>query len=989
MGNENGNDTDDEEEDVVGGSYYRSDSMRPVPPPEAFQQVGELQRPPEENNKGNVGHEDQGDNEQPNRREVESTAATTASSSAPQRPSLLIRRQSSLFGQLPSRSKSRLFDDVLMSNSFTENRRNNSTVGNGIVAETMMTSATNFSRSEATWLQEDHQSTLIGGGQSKFYIPGDSKSQPRTENSKLQEQKQEGKSSLFGAVMRQFSSSISSSPFRNGRKRSSSSMDSSPQKNSGSAVASVSGGGFRGLMASPSGKSIMNIVNQFNSPFKFQSPSSSHKKRQRRRRPWGDDDDDDYNDDSTNTGNGNDGEVDSFATPKKRRRMPMDEEDENSKPSSNILFPEHETNDSRSSLGGGLVDEHWREAPIVDTDGRAGVRMEVLDWSLATKVRLEIHGGTSVPIAETWIRNMMHDIEEALTYWIYKSPNVINESRSIPLISGPSHSTSSSNLAVLQKSIATTKSSMSRQGSFSGRFDAKPLNGKRKSSNKKGDENDLSSSADRLAKYLTQSVRGPNAKYSRKRVMEENSWWEEQVTPTSSGEDSRERSQRQWQQALRSLFSNYRRRVLLNNDSGGSLNTMLLDTYFFCVGQDHSVLFRISIENDRDSGGDVNGNKGKVVPVVLVSSTSDSFRKQLESNGMELSNSIDGDENFQLLESIQEREARERNKITEATAAATRKNSRFFSNILLSPGVRADLEALRRAQAFGESAGADVMVKVKKSGTGADADGKVKEKLPKAIRVSGWDNVSLFLEVYLNLFGDAMGTTGDEAAIENGASVSNLPFHTSKPGNKTLPMLICPNTNDFGPFEHAALKRHRLFPAERKPASDSKSEKNKITTESNAKCSNSMEIRGILLPCAVRRLLLVARNRILEDEKAHSAGTKRMASESRPKNDDSESSRYIVLHSSRPPIVNSHKEPTKSWIGGMNGSLIFNQGKKRKTKLKVSNGNYGGGSDNGENQVFECSYGKVVSMAVWDTSREEVAACKLDSAFPDDWIHKK
>jgi hypothetical protein len=352
------------------------------------------------------------------------------------------------------------------------------------------------------------------------------------------------------------------------------------------------------------------------------------------------------------------------------------------------------------------------------------------------------------------------------------------------------------------------------------------------------------------------------------------------------------------------------------------------------------------------------------------------------------STNSDDDESFQLLESIQEREARERQKIAAATAAAVRKNSRI--NVLLSPGVRADLEALRRAQAFGESAGADVMVKVKKSGAGADEDGKGNENLPKAIRISGWENVSLFLEVYLNLFGDTMGS-GDNTAKENSASTAPLSLHVPKASNKRLPLLICPNANGIGPFEHASLKSLRLFPVERVPAAGS----NK--GEPSTTHGNAIEICGIVLPCAVRKLLLVTRNRILEDEKIASAsnssrgrvGSKQMSSAPQPRNDNSDSSKYVVLHSTRPSIANNNKEAPKSWIGGLNGSLILNQGKKRKSNSNDMDERHSNGSDSDQGQVFECSYGMVVSMAVWDTSREEVAACKLDSAFPENWFHKK
>ena len=216
-----------------------------------------------------------------------------------QRP--LIRRQSSLFGQLPVRRRSRLFDDILPSSSNIQNKKQSNAVADNIVAETM----TNFSHSQPTWLQDDHQSTFFME-ESKN---GDTSSQFNQPPTRSQAEQRPGeKSSLFGAVMRQFGSSISSalppsSPF--GRRKTSSTAGTSPSNGNGS---------FRDLMSSPSGKTIMNIVNQFNSPFKFQSPSSSHKKRQRRRRLWKDEDDDDSKD-SNKSDNEQETDKDDFYTP--------------------------------------------------------------------------------------------------------------------------------------------------------------------------------------------------------------------------------------------------------------------------------------------------------------------------------------------------------------------------------------------------------------------------------------------------------------------------------------------------------------------------------------------------------------------------------------------------------------------------------------------------------------------------------------------------
>ena len=99
--------------------------------------------------------------------------------------------------------------------------------------------------------------------------------------------------------------------------------------------------------------------------------------------------------------------------------------------------------------------------------------------------------------------------------------------------------------------------------------------------------------------------------------------------------------------------------------------------------------------------------------------------------------------------------------------------------------------------------------------------------------------------------------------------------------------------------------------------------------------------------------------------------------------DEPDASRYVVLHSMRSrPTTTSNKQLSKSLIEGLSGTVLFNQGKRRKKNL-------GDPNKNGENQnpVFECTSGKVVSMAVWDISREEVAACKLDDAFPDNWFN--
>ena len=933
-----------------GDDNDNENTIRKVPPPEAFQIKDELQFP---------RHTQQSEVE------PESSSNTNTNTMAiPQqhRPSLLVRRQSSLFSQLPVRNKSRLFD-------LGENNNNN----NNIAAETAMT---NFS--QPTWLQEDHQSTLLGDGSSSQLFPSEDGSEShssaiqvrrRQSQSQSQQQKQQGKSSLFGAVMRKFGSSIPSSPFGKGSNH-------NRDDNVDDTSAGGGGGGISSLLTSPSGKSIMNIVNRFNSPFKFQSPGlKSNNKKRHSRRLWGDDDEEQQKDtEKSLLMDKEDGSA--FSTPspssKKRRRFEhmADDEDEGSNiQRSNLLFPDHD--DSRSSLFGNEVggDHHWREAPIVDVgdnDSTMGMmttietRMEILDWSLPTKVRIEVHG-----VRDTfWARGMLRDSDKALTYWEYRSNVKYNDTDSITASTGTQKSS-----GLLRRSISTNglqqknigKKTMSRQNSFQG---IAGIN---------DNKNTNSTVTADLAKYLIQSVRGPCAKYSRKRAMEED--WEQNMITTP--DDNKERSQRQWQQSMRSIFSNYCHRLDLLARQGDtpcptmdcSTNAIILNSYFYCLGQDHSVLFRFVLSSDGDDG---NNKIDHVIPVVLVSSTSDRFREQLEQHGMDMN-----DRSFQLLESIEEREARERARIIAAAAAA--KKSKMMK-ALLSPGVKADLEALRRAQAFGEQAGADVMVKVKKS-IQQEEDELNKHKLPKAVRISGWDNVSLFFEVYLNKYGDVMESNTNNNNNDNIAN-GRIDGNGTSRSNRTLPLLIC--GNDLGPFEHSSMKRLRLFPVEKETESDTNGSTVAVSEQNlqeETTSSNSIDICGILLPCAIRKLLLVARNRILEEHKSSISVSDKSSSVQDEKKDSGspqDSSRYVVLHSMRP-----NKPLSKSLMVGLNGSLVFNQGKKKKKK---KNSTRDVTDDNGS--VFECPNGKVVSMAVWDTSREEVAACKLDDAFPDNWFKK-
>jgi hypothetical protein len=827
---------------------------------------------------------------------------------------LLIRRQSSLFSQLPTRSRSHLFDHIGALGSSSSSNHNN-----------------NKNSQRSSWMPEegeDNQSTLMASqiGEEKTLFGTSS-------NSGQEEEKRfrEPKSSLFGAVMRKVSSSIShalpGSPFGKTAQSTESLTtnavgSSTTGKHSGGGggggtaketSSSLFGGGVTGILSSPSGKTIRNLVNRFNSPFKFQSPTRSHKRQRRTSSPS-----------AVNT-----------PPSAKRQRRGLDVTPTTANRNSNLLFPE-ESMSSRSSLMMEDEDEdgNWTEAPIVGNHQM----MEILDWSLPHHLRMELHNSSPTCLDSSLdVRSLSSSDawKDALTYWEFrpmlmeldkegrdgfasttsstwerqnsftsKSKEVIKMNRRMPLL-GPTLK-QASNLSAGNKNAV---------GLFDGGANSNAA------STATSD-----SGVTALARHLVLSVRGQNAVFSRKAILEE----EQEV---SYGRLVK----RQWQQSLRDLYLNYCQKVqsfqMMQEQQMDSHNDdqkilLMMKTYFYCIGQDHVVLFRVVQDDQKDNS---------LLPSVLISSTSETFRKQMQVSGVEA---------LELLETREEKQARE-NLMTESNKFAGNTGKKKMNDPAMSPSVKADLEALRRAQAFGESVGADVTVKIKKPFMGTQLR---KQQTPKTVRVCGWDDVSLVFEMYLNSYGNVahMEETG-----ENGSLAPEM-----NGTRKCLPILVC--HSGLGPFEHSSMKKLRLMYAAPKTeeATIDRHTDNNNSPESD---SHAINIYGTILPCAIRKLIVLGRNLLLSDEGTSVA----IKAKPQPLSPPGDASRYIVLHSMRPSkqIPRSRSRVTKE-------SLVLNQGRKQR-------------KNDAQGMVFECPTGKVVAMAVWDSSREEVAACKLENIWGD------
>jgi hypothetical protein len=174
------------------------------------------------------------------------------------------------------------------------------------------------------------------------------------------------------------------------------------------------------------------------------------------------------------------------------------------------------------------------------------------------------------------------------------------------------------------------------------------------------------SSATNLAQRLINAVRGPNAHIHR-------------LIHSEEGVESF-RYSRQWQDAFQSLYSTWTNKI----EEGDKR------AYFYTTTPSQVVLFRATVFRD------------KLQPMVVLSSSSRDMRSKLESSGVTL---------YVLRGSA--RSERFRESSYDKVLASGKAEGIQTTDHMVDSMVLTDMEALRRAQAFGETAGADVSVKAK------------------------------------------------------------------------------------------------------------------------------------------------------------------------------------------------------------------------------------------------------------------------------------
>jgi hypothetical protein len=342
----------------------------------------------------------------------------------------------------------------------------------------------------------------------------------------------------------------------------------------------------------------------------------------------------------------------------------------------------------------------------------------------------------------------------------------------------------------------------------------------------------------------------------------------------------------------------------------------IADTYFYACGKGHTILFRVGIQqssgHDKDDDDLVTEDRDrddiKLVPEIVITSSTRQTREKLRSMGVKLV----------LLERWEEAEG----EFQESIIHSAQSQADERKGVDASPAVKAELAALRRAQVYGQTVGADVNITTKPRTN-------MRLRSPKGIPplvVSGEDECAAFFEVYLNSLGQ-IGSGTPQAW-----HASDLPHD--------VPRLLC---RKLGPFLHSSMQSLDL----KKKRADSLAKSDGSSDE-----HVSIELRGILLPCAMRDLICAVINGML-------------ASETEINN--AESSQNLIVRTS---TYDGQELQAIQGAIGSHSSVWLN------SKADVW-GHLREGYENVK-AVQQCRYGEVLMMAVWDSTRPSALAYKLD-----------
>ena len=312
-----------------------------------------------------------------------------------------------------------------------------------------------------------------------------------------------------------------------------------------------------------------------------------------------------------------------------------------------------------------------------------------------------------------------------------------------------------------------------------------------------------------------------------------------------------------------------------------------------------------------------------------------------------------------------------------------------------------ELEELRRASANSESVGAEVsfnLLKKRNHNKQAEQAKKKKRSIDfPPLLVMDHDDCMSFYEYYLNSCGGKMIFSTNSSAKINGTTSMKVD------DRKDVPLLL---NRGLGPAKYMTLRQLTVL---ENHSSNNNSETDHNNNDRNIPKHSLVDIRGPIMPCAVRDLLCAAvahlsfdksRMNVQNNEEGQGkSGSGSNSMDHENEHDENElGSHYFVMH------LHAHDEDQVSSASGSNNksSSALNPMNKvigKKTSMSFNGVDEVFSSQKGnqindidevevetttitttssEFELNECSQGDVVTMAVWDINRPLSVAYKCD-----------
>ncbi len=348
------------------------------------------------------------------------------------------------------------------------------------------------------------------------------------------------------------------------------------------------------------------------------------------------------------------------------------------------------------------------------------------------------------------------------------------------------------------------------------------------------------------------------------------------------------RRQSEWTEAFRSMYYTWLEKI----DGLRMVDHELLSvddvarTYFYLVSRSQTILFRCQVQHHRkDDDVEDEDDAYTVEPVIVLSSTTSGLRSELRHMGVSI---------FVLDDESIERPGQDEEGQDERTIDNLFDESVFDFKVDSSERskveedearkVREELEALRRAGAQGNAAGAEISVSVgkKKERMSQEVRGKDRDQIFRPLYVKGDDDCMAIFELLLNTRGCLFGGDDDDDGAKSDVPLllhrSLGPTKNASIGTLSETMRLDENYNEL------KMLRDREVKISDAPADD----------ETLAK----LQINGPILPCAFRDLISASICHLLLDLD-ETKGVELREEEDSTANDDNAGSHFLIWHPAR------------------------------------------------------------------------------------------